>query len=183
MSAKNNKFLIVQAHVVLTPIIEPVIVSLDAYFEKANLKALVTSGLRDAQRQLETIKGFLTRKGLAEKYKEAMASEVNDFDGKHYQWQEGWSALLNMGVIINPPLAATCLMHTTYDSRDRFGKVINQTPHARGTAFDIGGGSDGINLEAEVMALALKDRLPGLLGFLKEHANNAVHCDCRLIKV
>lgn len=179
MSYKNNKFLIVQASVIMTPIIEPVIIALDPYFEKANLKALVTSGLRDANDQLRVIRGYLTKKGLAEKYPEAMTCDVKDMQGLNYKWQMGWSALLNAGVIINPPLAAKCLMHTTFDKRDRYGISIGQTPHAKGTAFNIGGGGDGVANEAAVIQQALNDKLKGLVSFLVERENNAVHCNCQ----
>lgn len=178
MSYKNNKFLIVQATVVMTPIIEPVIIALDTYFEKANKKALVTSGLRNADDQLRVIRGYMVKKGLDGKYPEAMKCEVKDMKGVEYVWQMGWSELLHLGVIINPPLAARCLLDTTFDKRNRRGLLINQTPHAKGTAFNIGGGGDGVEDEAAVIQKALDDKLPGLASFLKERENNAVHCNC-----
>jgi hypothetical protein len=179
MTYKDNKFLLVQAKVIMTPTIEPVIIALDKYFAAANHVAWVTSGLRDAEVQMQVIRQYLIKKGLSGKYPEAMTCKVSEFDGVKYAWQMGWSALLNAGVIINPPLAAKCLMHTTYDSRDRFGSVINQTPHATGRAFDIGGSENGISDEVTIIQKAMADHLPGLIHFLAEHDNNAVHCDCK----
>lgn len=175
MSSKNNKFLIVQSTVILTPIIEPVIIALDAYFERANLKALVTSGLRDANDQLRVIRGYLTKKGLAEKYESAMTCAVDAKENGEYVWQKAWSNLLNIGVIINPPYDAVCLM----DYKNKKGQIIHQTPHARGTAFNIGGGGNGVDDEAKVIQTALDDNLKGLVSFLKERENNAIHCNCK----
>lgn len=178
-SARENKFLIVQATVVLTPIIDPVIASLDSYFEKANLKAIVTSGLRDADDQLRVIRTYLVKKGLNKKFPDAMTCATNEIrSGGVYVWQEAWSALLAANVIINPAYDAKCLMHTTFDNRDRFGQLIHQTPHARGTAFNIGGGGNGVDDEAAVIQKAIDDKLPGLVNFLKERENNAIHCNC-----
>jgi hypothetical protein len=175
MSSKNNKFLIVQANVVLTAIIEPVIAGLDPYFEKANLKAVVTSGLRDSNAQLHVIRNYMVKKGLDKKYPDAMTCSVDaKLSNGEYVWQMAWSNLLNIGVIINPAYNATCLM----DYKDKKGKIIHQTPHARGTAFNIGGGGNGVDDEAAVVQTALNDHLPGLRDFLKERENNAIHCNC-----
>lgn len=182
MTSKDNKWLIVNSKVKLTPVIEPVIIALDKYFEAANFKAAVTSGLRDANDQLEVIRGYLTKKGIAKQYPQAMAGRVDDYEFGEYSWQMAWSHLLHLGIIINPPLKAKCLMHTTFDKVDRFGKVINQTPHAKGTAFNIGGGGNGVTDEAAILQKALADKIPGLASFLVERENNAVHCNCVTIK-
>ncbi len=182
MSSANNQWLIVKPGVVLTPVIEPVIIALDKFFEQAKLKAYVTSGFRDAENQLEVIRGYLVKKGIAKQYPQAMAGRVDDFEFGEYSWQMAWSHLLNLGVIINPPVAAKCLMHTTFDKVDRFGKVINQTPHAKGTAFNIGGGGNGVADEEAVLKIALATKIPGLGSFLVERENNAIHCNCIKIK-
>ncbi len=178
MSALNNKWLIVLPNVKLTPTIEPVIIALDKYFEAAKLKANVTSGLRDANDQLRVIRGYLTKKGLDKKYPLAMTCKVTDETTPGiYDWQMAWSNLLNIGVIINPPIAAKCLM----DYKNKKGQIINQTPHARGTAFNIGGGGNGISDEIAVINKALADKIPGLISVLAERENNAAHCDCKKI--
>jgi hypothetical protein len=182
MSSKDNKWLIVQPTVKLTAVIEPVIIGLDKYFEEAKLVAHVTSGLRDANDQLEVIRGYLKRKGLDKKYPHAMVCRVDDFEFNEYAWQMAWSNLLNVGVIINPPLRAVCLMDYTSGGKNKKGEYINQTPHASGTAFNIGGGGDGVENEAAVLEKALKNKLVGLTSILKERENNALHCNCIKIK-
>lgn len=180
MRVEDNKWLKVRAGVVLTPIIIPVICGLDKYFEE--LPSVVTSGLRDAIGQLAVIRQYLVSRGLDKVYPQAMVYKVTDMIGNEYAWQMAWSNLLHLGTIINPALGCKCLMHTTFDKRDRFGQFINQTPHSRGTAFNIGGGGDGVTNEAERMQRALAAKLPGLKSFLVERNNNAVHCDCIVIK-
>ena len=181
MSVKDNKWLIVKDNVVLTPIIEPVIIELDAYFEKHKLKAYVTSGLRDADDQLRVVRSYLKRKGLDSTYPDAMTCKVDErlSDGT-YKWQRGWSALLNVGVIINPPFRAVCLMNYIRNGVNKKGQWIGQTPHAGGTAFNVGGGSNGIMDELAVLNDALKEKkIKGLKSFLAERENNALHVNCR----
>jgi len=182
MKAADNVFLIVKPGVVLTPVIEPVICKLELYFREANLKAYVTSGLRDAHDQLRIIKKYLLVKGLDKLYPEAMACKHPiEKDRGYYVWQLAWSHLLNVGVIINPPLAAECLMDYYRNGKNRKGHTINQTPHANGVCFDIGGagGDDAtINDELVVMTKAIKAGVKGLINILPEHNNNAIHCDC-----
>lgn len=182
MDIKDNKWLIVLPTVKLTPIITPVIISLDKYFQQAQFKGIVTSGLRDGVDQLRVVRSYLTAKGLDKKYPEAMTCKITDQVGANYVWQMAWSNLLNIGVIINPPLMAKCLMDTSYGGKNRKGQVINQTPHARGTAFNIGGGGNGVADEAAILAKALKDKVPGLVSYLVERENNAVHVNCAPIK-
>jgi hypothetical protein len=69
--ATENKFLIVNKGVVLTPRIERAIVVADKYFEEANHVAYVTAGLRDKDDQLRIIRGYLKSKGLEQAYPEA----------------------------------------------------------------------------------------------------------------
>ena len=185
MKATDNKFLIVKQGVVLTPIIEPVIISLDPFFEKAGLKAYVTSGLRDGEDQLRVVRKYLVVKGLNKVYPAAMTCKITDMIRGEYVWQRAWSNLLNIGVIINPPLRAKCLMDYTSNGVNKKGQFINQTPHATGNCFDIGGagGADAtIKDELEVMQIAIKTGVPGLINILPEHNNNAIHCDCRKLK-
>lgn len=178
--ALRNKFLIVRSNVVLTEHIDEVIFTLDPYFEKANLKAYVTSGLRDALAQLRIIRNGITKYKLANKYPETF-EDINKkivFEGKEvYGWQPGWSKLLNLGYVVNPPFPAEALMNyfrpgSTENSK---GRMIQASPHYRGTAFDIGGGANGINDELAVLQGAT---VPGMKGFLVERTNNAIHVDC-----
>lgn len=181
--SRNNKNLIVLASVVLTPAIDAAIVNMDEYFARFGLKGNVTSGLRDAERQLKVIRDYLKSKGLAAKYPDAMNCKAVDKgpDG-NYIWQMAWSNLLHIGVIINPPLQAKLLMDYFKNGANRKGAVFNQTPHASGLAFNIGGGTNGITDEAKPVEAAAKDKMPGLLNYLLERENNAIHCNCYVIK-
>jgi hypothetical protein len=181
--ASDNKFLKVNTGVILTPIIEPVIVALDTYFQKINKEAIVTSGKREAEDQLRIIRFYLESKGLKNQFPEAFNKGVNqkvyhDTHGLIYSWQLGWSKLLNIGVIINPPLASACLLDYWKGGINKRGRVIPPSVHFDGKAFDIGGGNNGIADELAVVQKALKDKLPGLINIVIERENNCIHCDC-----
>jgi len=180
MEIKDNKWLTVSSNVKLTPSITPVIIGLDKYFEEAKLKAVVTSGLRDAVDQLRVIRQYLTLKGLDKKYPHAMACQVDDFANEEYAWQMAWSNLLNIGVIINPPLKARCLMdYKNKNGVNLKGYEFKQTPHASGTALDIGGGANGIADEVKVIEKAAQDKKLGIISFLPERENNAIHINVK----
>jgi hypothetical protein len=186
MKATDNKFLIINKNVVLTPIIEPVIIALESYFKEANKISYVTSGKRNPEGQLGIIRDYLVSKGLAKGFPEAFGKRydekfTHDQFGSIYTWQLGWSKLLNIGTIINPPAAAACLMDYIRDSINKKGRIINGSPHFNGTAFDVGGGPNGIADETEILKRALHDRVPGLMNIFPERENNANHCDCKLI--
>lgn len=191
MRALDNKFLTVKEGVVLTPIIEPVIVALDKYFEAANQKAYVSSGLRNPLSQLNTIRKYIRLKGLDLKYPVAMACMVEeriDWGGRNlYAWQPAWSKLLNLGVIINPPMRAEVLFdyfHPQDPKTNRKGRMINPSPHFRGTAFDIGGrmGDDStIKDELPIVMKAFKEGVKGMVNVLPEHNNNCIHVDVKKI--
>jgi len=180
----QNKFLIVKPSVVLTRHISRVIYELDGYFAAAGLEAYVTSGLRDANSQLRIIRNALTKHHLADAYPEVF-EDINKkilWEGKEvYGWQPGWSKLLNIGYVVNPPFPAEVLMNyyrpgSTVNSK---GNIIQASPHYRGTAFDIGGGSNGVSDE---LAVIEKAKVRGLKSYLVERTNNAIHVDCFTIE-
>jgi hypothetical protein len=182
MAIKDNIYLKLGSRAVMTPIIEPVILALEPYFKEANLYATVVSGLRDQNDQLRIIRGYLNTKNLFAKYPDAMTCGVNEknADGT-YKWQMAWSNLLNVGIIINPPLPATCLMdYINKSGENKKGKIIDASVHFKGTAFDIAGGGDGITNELAVIKKALGN-VKGLVGYVAERNNNCVHIDCKLI--
>lgn len=184
MKSLNNKWLIVLDSVRLTDTIDPVIAALDPYFEKAGLKAFVTSGLRTSNDQLRIIQKYLIRQGLDKTYSEcAKCTNVQSRNTKFndewvYDWQPGWSALLSVGVIVNPPLPAECLMDYIRDGKNKKGQVIGSSPHFKGTCFDTGAGNNGPDDELAVIKQALADGVKGLKGYLLERVNNCVHVDC-----
>jgi hypothetical protein len=176
---------VVGVEVRLTPIIEPVMIELDGYFQRAGFVARVTSGLRDPLDQLHIIKHFASREGLDRTYPEitnAMLHSKQRLDGAWlYEWQRAWSALLSRGIIVNPPLPAIALYtyrHPRNPSVDRKGMLIPGSPHFNGTAFDIGGGSDGLANELAVIKEVMRDGTVGIRGFLLERENNCLHIDC-----
>ena len=182
--------LMVKPGVILTSTTEPVIVAMDRYFFEAGLYAWVTSCLREPRDQLRIIRNYANRKGIDLVHREIVSCDLDDefiFNGQRvYAWQPAWSALLNIGVIINPPKPAKVLFDYFKNGVNKKGKVIPGSAHFRGTAFDIGGGEDGIEGEVvnelKVVERAFSEHLPGLKGFLAEHNNNAVHCDCESVK-
>ncbi len=182
---KNNKFLIVRPGVILTPIITPVILSLEQYFKEANKISYVTSGKRNPEDQLRIIRGYIESKGLKDEFPEAFGKKVEEkFThpkyGAIYTWQLGWSKLLNIGVIINPPSTAACLLDYIKNGVNKKGAILNGSPHFNGNCFDVGGGDNGVADETAILQKALKDRVPGLMNILSERENNACHCDCKL---
>jgi len=183
-----NRFLLTKDNVILTEHIRPVIERLDPFFEAAKLTAWVTSGLRRPEDQLRIIRNELNERGLSQFYQDAFEDigKKIDYKGKEgYGWQLGWSRLLSEGFIVNPPYPAVALMDyfRPGSQENKKGKMIGDSPHTRGTAFDIGGGKDGVVNEAIVMEHAMKAKVSGLKGYLIERNNNAVHVDCMPIDI
>ena len=178
----NNKFLLIKDSVILTEHITPVIERLDPFFAAHNLTAWVTSGLRRPEDQLRIIRNELNRRQISGEYQDAFRDigEKTEYEGEEvYAWQPAWSRLLNLGFIVNPPYPAKVLMdyYRPGSTENRKGKIIGDSPHTRGTAFDIGGGKDGVVNEAIVMEQAMGN-VKGLKGYLIERNNNAIHVDC-----
>lgn len=186
MSAYDNKFLTVglRSGVRLTPIIEPVIIALDKYFEAANLKASVTSGERTSGDQLTIIRNYSKSFGVDKEFPEILTCGVLDKidfgDGKKiFTWQRAWSRLLNKNIIVNPPMPANCLFDYMRDGVNKKGQQIGYSPHYFGKAFDIGGGIDhDPTNELAVIKTAMIEKVKGLKGFLLERKQNCLHIDC-----
>lgn len=180
MKSLENKWLIVKPSVILTEHIDPVIFALDENFKQANLRAYVTSGLRKPEDQLRIIRNELTRRDLAQHYQDVfdLITSKTVYEGEEvYSWQVGWSKLLSVGFIVNPPYAARCLMdyYRPGSSENKKGQIIGQSPHTKGTAFDISGGVDGLVNELNVIKSA---KNIGLKGYLLERNQNCLHVDC-----
>ena len=62
------------------------------------------------------------------------------------------------------------------------GRVIGQSPHTSGRAFDIGGGPDGLGNELRVIESAM-GKVKGLKGFLLERNQNCLHVDVQFIDI
>lgn len=180
----ENNFLLIRRGVRLTSTIEPVIIALDKYFAEVELTAWVTSGERTLGDQLAIIRQYSSRYGVDKEFKEILTCDVMDKidfgNGKKiFTWQRAWSRLLNIGVIVNPPLPAKPLFDYIRNGVNRKGIEIGYSPHYYGKAFDVGGGLDhNIANELAVIEKAFKDGLKGMKGFLAERKNNAIHVDC-----
>lgn len=174
-----NKNLIVRPGVLLTEVIDPVIAALDPFFEGRH--AYVTSGLRSKENQLEIIRQYAKLKGVAKEFPSILTATLDGktmFEGHAvFSWAPAWSRLLERGVIINPPIAAAPLFDYVRSGVNKKGIIIMPSPHMRGTAFDIGGGSDGVEDERVILALAV-GHVAGLNRVLVERENNALHIDC-----
>jgi hypothetical protein len=174
-------WLTVDESVVTTPTIEAGILKLETYFEKHKVRARVTSGVRGPSDQLRIIRRALVNKKLDAQFPECFNKNIDDkitWNGKQvYAWQPGWSKLLNVGYIVNPPYAAECLLdyYRPGSIENKKGHVIGQTPHINGKCIDVGGGVDGIAQELKPIQDAYNNKV--LKSFLPEHGNNAVHCD------
>lgn len=180
-----DEWLIIRSGVVLTPIIEPVIEALKPWFERQEVRAWVTSGLRDPSSQLRIIRNLAIEKGIDQEFsaiKSCKIDDVIDFGGRTVRaWQPAWSRLLNLSVLVNPPVPAEALFDQHRDGvlYAKAGRIIGPSPHFAGTAFDIGGGEGGIKEELPVVRDAfMSGTIAGMKGFKAEHNNNAIHIDC-----
>jgi hypothetical protein len=168
-SSYDNKNLLVPATVVLNDRLNSVLTAIDKYWPPQGEK--VTSGVRSPEDSLRIIRTYLKAKDLARLYPEAMTCKIDEeLPSGYYVWQMAWSNLLNKGVIINPPLPAACLMDYIRNGVNKKGQIIGQSPHIRGTAFDISG-TDSLTIVKRLV----EDKM--IRGYLLERENNCIHCD------
>jgi hypothetical protein len=169
MKAYTNRYLRVPTSVVLNAALDKVLYEIDCDFRES--PETVTSAVRIPEDQLRIIRKYLRTKGLDDNYPEALACTIHDKDAAgNYVWQKAWSHLLNIGVIINPPLAAVALMDYWRNGVNKRGQLIGQSPHTRGTAFDL----SGLDSLRVVQGLKLKGKIKG---YLVERENSCIHCD------
>jgi hypothetical protein len=184
----DDLFLPVAKNVVLNRSLADSIIAVRPYYAARKHKATITSGYRSPDYQLQLIMGFIRDNGFVEQFFELSdgimySYPVNKFifvDGdSYYWWQRGWSHLLGLGFIINPPIAAMCLEHSLRsDGTDRFHSVIPVTPHANGTAYDQDGGTDHDPTdEFAIMQVAAKDLKCKIRGLVIERKQSCVHTD------
>lgn len=170
-----------------TPAITRTVDLLESYFE--DFSAEVTSGLRTHQEQINIISEKMKRHGIYKDFPEFdlhLGSSVDfsvDVDDQIiYFWQRGWSKCLNIGDIVNPPLPAKCLYDyfRPGDTENKKGQVIEISPHQRGLAFDISGGSNLTEVCKRVMHAYQKGDC-FILNYLQERINNACHVGVKQI--
>jgi hypothetical protein len=170
MKAYSNKNLIVPKTIVLNEALDKVLSEIDPYWEGRTEK--VTSGVRTPEDQIRIIRTYLKAKGLHQKYPEAMTCDTRHkwSDEDEFVWQKAWSALLNVGVIINPPYPAIVLMDYIRNGVNKKGQRIGQSPHTRGTAFDLSG-LDSLDI---IKKLLVEKKIKS---YLVERENNCIHID------
>lgn len=183
--SQQNKFLRLASGVVLAPVPDVVIAKLDRYFARANHTAWVTSVLRTPEQQLGVIRKYAVLKEVDKEYPEILTCKVEDKDanGVYYKWQWAWSRLLNIGIIINPPVAAKCLFDYYRRGVNMKGRIIPPSIHSSGLAFDIGGraGVDPTPVdELEIVTEAMSEEPAiGIASLLLERGNNCLHVNCK----
>lgn len=178
--SNTNKFLLLAPGVLLNEKLDNAISHLDKFFEEANHKAFVTAGIRTADEQLELIKKYCVRfKILDDQIQNAELDKKITWNGKEiYSWQMGWCKLLNSGVIINPPIRAEVLLDYTNDNGiNRKGGFISESPHFFGRSFDIGGASNSIEDEKQIIITAIKSGEFPTMRYKAERKNNCIHID------
>lgn len=177
--------------VILTPSISRTIELMDKHFKGEPSK--ISSGLRTPHDQIRIITEKLVRHGHADEFLEFSQGRKNnwsadttvhlpDIDRDLFWWQRGWSRLLNLGDIINPPVPAEVMFDyfRPGNPKNKKGEVIQISPHQRGTAFDIRG--EGSLLEkSKCVVKAVEARDCFIKSWLLEHVNNACHIDCFLV--
>jgi hypothetical protein len=153
----------------LTLELDLVLYNIDKYWPPVS--EIVTSGVRVPEDSLRIIRQYLTSKSLAKQYPEAMSCQILEkYSNGQYLWQMGWSALLNKGVIINPPMAAICLMDYIRDGINKKGQIIGQSPHVKKKAFDLSGTDSLV-----IVKRLVEDKM--IKSYLLERENNCIHCD------
>jgi hypothetical protein len=125
--------------VVLNDELDLILCSIDHYWPPKS--EIVTSAIRVPEDSLRIIRGYMVSHGLDKKYPEAMTCGILDkvSGTNEYVWQKGWSAVLNVGVIVNPPYEAVALMDYFREGVNKKGHLIGQSPHIRKKAFDLSG--------------------------------------------
>jgi hypothetical protein len=140
----------------------------------------VSSGVRDPAHQLVIIAKYAMIKNAAfAEFRADNVYEKYDINGRSlYRWQQTWSRLLALGVMINPPLAARCLEDYQHPAKGTVpaGTLIPGSPHYSGKAFDISG-RRGVIAVVEVLEQA-KQAGAGIRDILVERENNSIHVDC-----
>lgn len=172
----------IRSGVVLSPSISRCLSAIDPYF--SDCSATITSGLRTVLDQIRIIKEKVARHGIEKLYPEYIANidrevtftvPVDDY--QYYWWQRAWSKLLNIGDIVNPPVPAEALFDYIRpgSTLNKKGRIIEVSPHLKGTAFDLSG-PDLEKIRAAT-AKAYEEGKSHISGFLEEKVNNAIHVD------
>jgi hypothetical protein len=178
-SIAECRHLTVGSQVVLNDLLTKTICTLDDEFEIVSVLAMVTSGIRTAQKQLSLIIDKAKLHGIDKTYPEILVATVDNVDS----WRNAWSKLLTVGEMINPPKPAECLFDYMRNGEKRSaGNLIDISNHMKAHSFDIARADLDIIAGIIHTSIELK-RCPTIKGYLKESVNNAIHVDLQDIKL
>lgn len=191
MNSESNRWLVLdrdnqgKIKIVLTKTIDTVIYGLEPIFQDKRVRAVVTSGYRSREKQLELIlqkalQNSVAIPGVPDLATADLNAEIV-FEGEQTKlWHLVWSKLLSLEVMINPPEPARAKFAYKRGGVDKpAGNLVGISPHQLGNAFDAARAD--LDRIAEVLEEAKKVGVPGLHGWLVERnkSNRAVHVDCR----
>lgn len=147
----------------------------------------VTRGHSTPLEQLQTIADFALRHNVrfhefdAENFAPEDLHRTVEIDGQHrYCWQQTWSRLLHLGIVVNPPLVAECLEDYINDQGyNRKGESIQPSPHILSDPIDFSARIDGAPNMPKVIELLTTAMNNGAgIRFVKpEPKNGCVHID------
>jgi hypothetical protein len=188
LKSLKNKWLVVMPEVKLTPTLDNGIFLLDKHFQKFNAVRYVTSGKRDAIKQLDIIIAYAKAYDIPVNFvKEDVNVKILSSD--NYVWQDVWSQLRVKGLIINPPYLASCLYdHIKNGQLIKAGTIIPATPHSRGDCFDMSAWrgnqteneAKSVDDEAKIIQVVMDlDSEIGILSYVIERANNCLHVNLK----
>lgn len=167
------KNLTLASGVILSPASTRTALAMDPFFDGE--PSVITSGDRSPEHQLRIIADKIVRHGLDKKdalWQEFVGNAPDlkvKVDGQEmFWWQPGWSKVLEIGDIVNPPLPAVSL------GSYKPGKLIGISDHMKRIALDIGGGNNLLNKVLRVQK-AVDAGTCWIAYFKQEPVNNAVH--------
>lgn len=179
-SIADCKHLTVAGGVVLNDLLTTTICTLDDEFEIVDVRAMVTSGIRTAQKQLDIIVDKSKRHGIDKDFPEILIATVDNVES----WINAWGKLLVLQDVVNPPLPAKAPFdYVRPDGQKRnAGNFIDISNHMKAHSFDIARADLDIITGIIQVTIDMK-RCPTIKGYLKEPVNHAVHIDCQEIKL
>lgn len=174
------KYLTVKAGVVLNDLLTSTICDLDNEFGIVDVRAVVTSGIRTTQKQLSIIVEKAKLHGIDKEFPEILVATVDNVDS----WIKSWGKLLVLQDVVNPPIPARAPFDYVKPNGDKrnAGTLIDISNHQKAHSFDIG--KADLDIVAGIIHTSIElKRCPTIKGYLKEPVNEAVHVDCRDIKL
>ena len=162
--------------VVLNDLLSQTICLLDDECAKAELYAMVTSGIRTPQKQLSIIVEACLKRGIDKEFPEIKVATVDNEDS----WLMPWGRLLTMDYMVNPPIPAKAPFdYTRSDGTPRkAGHLVGYSGHQLAHSFDVA--EAPLDKIEEVVKGSMKV-IPMIKDCLVEPKNGsgAVHIDCQ----